>query len=194
MNRAVFLDRDGTINEEMGYINHLSRFKIFEYTFDAIRILNNLGFRVIVITNQSGLARGYFNEDLLTQIHKELLDQAKKNDAIIDNIYFCPHHKDGVVKEYKKECDCRKPKPGMLYKAEREFGLSLKESYMVSDRYKDMEFAFNNKVKSIMVMTGYGLGEYTYQREGWPRKPDFVCDNLFDAARIIEKIETSVIN
>jgi D-glycero-D-manno-heptose 1,7-bisphosphate phosphatase len=194
MNKAVFLDRDGTINEEMGYINHISRFKIFNYTFDAIRILNNLGFKIIVITNQSGLARGYFNEDLLIQLHQELLNQAEKNNAKIDAIYFCPHHKDGVIEKYKKDCDCRKPKPGMLIKARQEFNISLKESFMISDRYKDMQFAYNNHVKSIMVMTGYGLGEYTYQSENWSRKPDYICDNLLEAVNIIEKIETSVSN
>ena len=191
MNKAVFLDRDGTINEEMGYVNHISRFKIFSYTFDAIKILNDLGFKVFVITNQSGLARGYFDEDVLNQVHRELLKQAKKKKARIEKIYYCPHHKDGVVDKYKMECECRKPKSGMLLKAQQDFDISLKDSYLISDRYKDIQFAYSNSVKSILVKTGYGLGEFTFQKKTWPRNPDFICDNLMDATRIIEKIETS---
>lgn len=191
MNRAVFLDRDGTINEEMGYINHLSRFRIFDYTFNAIKIFNNLGFKVIIITNQSGIARGYFDENLLSRVHKELLNQAKVNHAHIDKIYFCPHHKNGIVKKYKIECECRKPKPGMLLRAQQELKISLENSYLIGDRYKDMQFANNNGIKSILVKTGYGLGEYSFQRENWPQKPDFIKDNLLEAAYLIEDIETS---
>ena len=189
MNKAVFLDRDGTINEEMGYINHISRFKVFSYAYDSIKILNSLGFLVIVITNQSGLARDYFNEELLEKIHQELLNQAEKHKAKIDKIYFCPHHKDGVIEKYRVDCDCRKPKPGMLLKARHEFDISLENSYLIGDRFKDIQFAHNNNVKSILVKTGYGLGEYTYQEKDWSEKPDFVCDNLIEAARLIEKIE-----
>lgn len=192
--KAVFLDRDGTINEEMGYINHISRFKIFSYTFEAIKILNDLDFKVIIVTNQSGLARGYFDEDLLEQIHKELLVQAKKNNAEISKIYFCPHHKNAVVEKYKVDCNCRKPKPGMLLKARQELSISLQDSFLISDRYKDIQFAFNNNVKSILVKTGYGLGEFTYQQKDWPRDPDFICENLLDAAHLIQKIETSISN
>jgi D-glycero-D-manno-heptose 1,7-bisphosphate phosphatase len=191
MNKAVFLDRDGTINEEVGYINHASRFKIFSYVFDSIRILNELSFKVIVITNQSGLARGYFDEQLLGQLHRELLEQAEKNKARIDKIYFCPHHQDGVVKKYKKNCDCRKPKPGMLFKARDEFDISLEESYLIGDRYKDICFAHNNNVRAILVKTGYGLGEYTHQSQSWSVKPDFICENLLEAAQLIKEIETS---
>lgn len=191
MNKAVFLDRDGTINEEMGYINHISRFKIFSFTFDAIKILNSLGFKVFVVTNQSGLARGYFDEDVLNQVHKDLLAKVKENKAKIEKIYFCPHHKDGIIEKYKIECDCRKPKPGMLLKAQKEFDISLKDSYLISDRYKDIQFAHLNGVKSILVKTGYGLGELTFQKNSWPQSPDFISENLLDAAHIIEIIETS---
>jgi len=191
MNKAVFLDRDGTINEEVGYINHASRFKIFSYAFDSIQILNELGFKVIVITNQSGLARGYFDEQLLSHLHRQLLEQAEKNKAKIDKIYFCPHHKDGVVEKYKKDCDCRKPKPGMLFKARNDFNLSLEDSYLIGDRYKDVQFALKNNVKAIFVKTGYGIGEYMHQSQNWPVKPDFICENLLEAAQLIKEIETS---
>lgn len=191
MNKAVFLDRDGTINEEMGYINHISRFKIFKYTFDAIKILNNLGFKVLILTNQSGLARGYFTEEVLNKVHDTLLKKAEKNKAKIDKIYYCPHHKNGIVEKYKIDCDCRKPKPGMLLKAQKDFKISLEKSYLIGDRYKDIQFAFSNNIKSILVKTGYGLGEFFYQSKNWPKDPDYVCNNLLEAAHLIGKIETS---
>jgi D-glycero-D-manno-heptose 1,7-bisphosphate phosphatase len=190
MQKAIFLDRDGTINEEMGYINHRSRFKVFDFTFEAIRILNNSGFLVFVITNQSGLARGYFDQRLLSEIHTDLIDSARQEKAIIEKIYYCPHHKDGSVEKYKIECDCRKPKPGMLLKAKEEYNLALESSYMIGDRYKDIQFGQNNGLKTIMVMSGYGLGEFSYQKESWRQQPDFICKNLIDAAKLIEKIET----
>ncbi len=191
MQKAIFLDRDGTLNEEMGYINHASRFKIFDFTFEAIRILNNSGFLVFVITNQSGLARGYFDEKLLSEIHSSFIEKAKKEKARIEKIYYCPHHSDGSVKKFKIDCDCRKPKPGMLITAKKEFNLSLENSYLIGDRYKDIQFGKNNNLKTIMVMSGYGLGEFTFQKENWPNHPDFICKNVLDAARLIKKIETS---
>ena len=189
-NRAVFLDRDGTINEEMGYINHISRFKIFDFAFEAIRILNTLGFKVIVLTNQSGLARGYFDENLLNKVHKSLIENSRKENAVIDQIYFCPHHKNGNVKKYAVECDCRKPRPGMLLKAKQDFNISLTDSYLIGDRHKDIEFASGNGIKAIMVLTGYGFGEYQHQKSNWSVNPDFICDNILDAAKLIQKIET----
>ena len=187
MNKAIFLDRDGTINEEMGYINHLSRFKVFDFVYEAIRILNNEGYKIIVITNQSGLARGYFDKSLLERIHSNLLTDAQKNKARIDKIYYCPHHKNGIIAEYSKECDCRKPKPGLLLKARDEFNIDMSQSYIIGDRYKDMQFGLKNGLKTIMVMTGYGLGEYTYQKNNWPQMPDFICQDLLEAAEIISK-------
>ena len=187
MNKAIFLDRDGTINEEMGYINHLSRFKVFDFVYEAIRILNNEGYKIIVITNQSGLARGYFDKSLLERIHSNLLTDAQKNKARIDKIYYCPHHKNGIIAEYSKECDCRKPKPGLLLKARDEFNIDMSQSYIIGDRYKDMQFGLKNGLKTIMVMTGYGLGEYTYQKNNWSQMPDFICQDLLEAAEIISK-------
>lgn len=191
MQKAIFLDRDGTLNEESGYINHASRFKVFDFTYKAIRILNNSGFLVFVITNQSGLARGYFDEKLLSEIHGRLVGDAMKEQAIIKKIYYCPHHKDGSIKKYKIDCDCRKPKPGMLLKAKEEYDLLLENSYMIGDRYKDIQLGQNIGLKTVMVMTGYGLGEFTFQKESWQKQPDFICKNVLDAAQLIERIETS---
>ena len=194
MHKAVFLDRDGTINEEQGYINHFSRFKLFDFTLKAIKILNDIGYKVFVVTNQSGLARGYFSESLLNKIHEDLLNNAIKEKARIDKIYYCPHHVNGVVEKYSIECDCRKPKPGMILTAKNEFNIYLQDSYFIGDRYKDIQLAHSTGLKSLLVMTGYGLGEFTYQKDSWGKKPDFICDNLLNAAQIISKNELQINN
>ncbi|MCB0282767.1 MAG: HAD family hydrolase [Calditrichae bacterium] len=189
MNKAVFLDRDGTINEEMGYINHISRFKIFDYFFPALKILKDLGYKVIIITNQSGIARGYFSESLVKEIHSSLKLEAQNKGTEIDGIYYCPHHKDGIIEKYSIECTCRKPKPGLILKAKQEHDINFSESFMIGDRYKDMEFAFKNGLKTIMVMTGYGIGEYTYQKNTWPQLPDYICENILQAAETISNLK-----
>lgn len=185
MHRAVFLDRDGTINEEMGYINHVSRFKVFRFVPDAIRLLNEAGYKVFVITNQSGVARGYFDEQLLRRVHKMLMASVEDENAKIEKIYYCPHHPDVGRAPYKKDCNCRKPKTGMIDKAESEFNIDLSHSYMVGDRYKDVDIGKRAGLKTIMVMTGYGIGEYTYQSGQWPSQPDYIFDNLFEAAKFL---------
>jgi D-glycero-D-manno-heptose 1,7-bisphosphate phosphatase len=183
---AVFLDRDGTINEEMGYINHPSRFIIFPYVAKSIRIFNKLGLKVVVITNQSGVARGYFSETLVNKLHEELVKKMKEKDAIIDAIYYCPHHPREGQKKYKIDCSCRKPKPGMVLKAVKDHGIDLSRSFMIGDRYKDIVFARKLRIKSGFVLTGYGLGEYTFHRRKWKYDPDFTGDNLLNIAQQIK--------
>jgi D-glycero-D-manno-heptose 1,7-bisphosphate phosphatase len=183
---AIFLDRDGTINEEMGYINHRDRFLLFPFVAESIRIFNNLGLLVIVVTNQSGVARGYFSEELLIQIHEYLHAQLRKNNARIDAIYYCPHHPTEGRGKYKKDCNCRKPKPGMVEAAVRDFNIDPSRSYMIGDRYKDIEFARNLNMKAALVLTGYGRGEYEFQKYTWHYEPDIVGDNLLDVAKQIK--------
>lgn len=183
---AIFLDRDGTINEEMGYINHPDRFVVFPYVSESIRIFNDIGFKVIIVTNQSGVARGYFPESLVIELHKSLQSQMKEKGAKIDAIYYCPHHPEEGKGKYKNDCTCRKPKPGMILKAAKEHNLDLNNSYMVGDRYKDILFAQNMKIKSCFVLTGYGRGEYVYDRKNWTVEPYIIGENLLDVARQIE--------
>jgi D-glycero-D-manno-heptose 1,7-bisphosphate phosphatase len=175
---AVFLDRDGTICEEMGYVNHLDRLRIFPYAADAIRHLNEAQIPVVVITNQSGIARNIFPESLVHQIHKKMIAELAAGGAWIDAIYFCPHRKEDV-------CNCRKPNPGLLELAAREHGLDLPGSWVVGDRYADVEMAHNAKARGILVMTGYGRGEYELHHHKWPRQPDALADTLTDAVRLI---------
>jgi len=182
---AIFLDRDGTINEEMGYINHPDRFIIFPFVAEGIKIFNRLEMPVVVVTNQSGVARGYFKESLVIELHERLMSEMKKQGAKLDAIYFCPHHPKEGQGKYNKDCDCRKPKPGMVLKAAEEFKIDLQKSYMIGDRYKDILFAKNLNLKSALVLTGYGRGEYTFDRETWDFQPDFLGDNLLDVAQQI---------
>jgi D-glycero-D-manno-heptose 1,7-bisphosphate phosphatase len=189
MNKAIFLDRDGTINEEMGYINHASRFQIFNFVPEAIKIFNTLGFKVIVVTNQSGVARGYYGEERVHEVHEILKNRLTEKKAKIDKFYFCPHHPTEGDGRYKIDCDCRKPKPGMVLKAKNEFNIDLDKSYMIGDRNKDIVFGKNLGLKTCMVLTGYGLGEYTYQRKLWAIQPDFIDDNLLASAKRIQTLE-----
>ena len=183
---AIFLDRDGTINEEMGYINHLDRFIVFPYVAESIKIFNKLGFKVVVVTNQSGVARGYFSESLVNKLHEILKNKMKQEGAKIDAIYYCPHHPKEGQQKYKIDCTCRKPKPGMILKAIEEHKIDINKSYMIGDRYKDILFAKNLKIKSGFVLTGYGRGEYLYDKEKWKYEPDFVGENLLEIAQKIE--------
>jgi D-glycero-D-manno-heptose 1,7-bisphosphate phosphatase len=183
---AIFLDRDGTVNEEMGYINHAERFVLFPFVADSIRIFNDLGFLVIIVTNQSGIARGYFSEQLMRQIHNQLRSDLKKMGARVDAIYYCPHHPTEGKGKYTRECNCRKPKPGMIEQAVLEYDIDLTRSFMIGDRYKDIEFARNLNMRAALVLTGYGRGEYQYQSQSWQYDPDIVGDNLLQVARQIK--------
>lgn len=175
---AVFLDRDGTIAEEVGYLDHLNRFRIFPFVAQAIRQLNEAKLPVIVITNQSGVARGYFPESLIIAVHELMTTQLAKEGAHVDALYYCPH-KEGDA------CACRKPKPGMLESAAREHGLDLRRSFVVGDRYGDIELAHSVGARAILVRTGYGEGEMKSNSAKWPAPPDFIAENLGAAANWI---------
>jgi D-glycero-D-manno-heptose 1,7-bisphosphate phosphatase len=175
---AVFLDRDGTINEEMGYINHLSRFQLLPRSAAGIRRLNDAGFKVIVVTNQSGAARGYFPRPLVDEVHEKMRELLAAEWARIDGIYLCDHHPDD-------RCPCRKPKPGLILQAAQELGLDLARSFLVGDRYMDIQTAANAGVRGILVLTGYGLGEYEQFRDSQRLQPAHVAADLLDAAEWI---------
>jgi len=175
---AVFLDRDGTISEEMGYVNHIDRLQVFPYAAEAIRQLNQAQIPVIVITNQSGIARGIFPESLVHQLHKKMISGLAAGGAWIDAIYYCPHKKEDA-------CNCRKPNPGLLELAAREHGLDLAASWVVGDRYADVEMAHVGGARGILVMTGYGRGEYELHRGKWPKQPNALAENLSEAVRHI---------
>lgn len=191
MNRAVFMDRDGTISEEVGYINHPSRYKVFSYSAEAVRLLNENGWLAILITNQAGVARGYFKEKMIHDVHYVLETELAKSGAELDAIYYCSHHPSVGDAPYRKDCDCRKPKPGMILRAAKKFDIDLSQCWMIGDRYSDIELARNANVNAAFVLSGYGLGEWEFQRKMWKHKPDLVAENLLEAVKgIIETAET----
>ncbi|HMD10630.1 MAG TPA: HAD family hydrolase [Candidatus Acidoferrum sp.] len=175
---AVFLDRDGTISEEVGYLNHVSRFRILPRVAESIRRLNEAGLPVIVVTNQSGVGRGYFPESLVHSIHEIMAQQLEAAGARLDAIYYCPHTS-------VDRCDCRKPNTGMLEVAAREHAIDLQRSFVVGDRHGDIELARRVGACSILVRTGYGEGEYLWNAAKWSIQPDFVAADLADAVHWI---------
>jgi D-glycero-D-manno-heptose 1,7-bisphosphate phosphatase len=182
---AVFIDRDGTINEQMGYINHLSRFRILPRVPQAIRTLNRHGFLVLVVSNQSGVARGYYPLDLVEALHHLLSVRIEEKNGKIDGIFFCPHHPAGSIPEFSCNCDCRKPKTGLILQACRSFEIDLQRSFVVGDMCTDIELAHRAGLTGILVKTGYGLGEIQYTLPQKTTKPAYIAEDLLDAARWI---------
>lgn len=182
---AVFIDRDGTMNEQMGYINHISRFVLLPGVAEAIGILNRNKYISIVVSNQSGVARGYFPIELVEEVHVNMRALLEKEKATVDGIFFCPHHPNGIVPEYSQACECRKPGTGFIQKACERFDIDLTKSYMIGDRYLDIELAHRSNLKGILVKTGYGLGEIDYVLPHMPLKPYHIAKDLLDAVRWI---------
>lgn len=182
---AVFLDRDGTINEQMGYVNHPDRFVLLPGAVPGIRRLNKGGFLVIVVSNQSGVARGYFPIDLVNEVHDLMQKELAAGGAFLDEVLFCPHYPGGEVAEYAVECRCRKPKPGMITEAESRFHIDMSRSYVVGDRFSDLELAASKGLKGVLVETGYGLGEQLYVLPEKEIQPDHVARDLEAAAQWI---------
>jgi D-glycero-D-manno-heptose 1,7-bisphosphate phosphatase len=149
--RAVFLDRDGTIIEHVDYVYDCSQVKLIPRASEAIRLLNESGFKVIIITNQPGVARGYFTEETVREINKYVQECLAKEGARIDEVYYCPHHAEGTIEEYAKECDCRKPKPGMIVRAVHELGIDLEGSFAIGDRTIDVEAGERAGCRTVLL-------------------------------------------
>ena len=174
------MDRDGTVSEEIGYMYHAGLFRPFPWTGEAIRTINESGMKAILVTNQSGLSRGYFSADTLTEVHSRLHEELKRSDAYLDAIYYCPHGPDDG-------CECRKPNPGMMRKAERDLAIDLTQSYVIGDRYLDVEMAHAVGARGVLVLTGDGRSELE-KRKNDPVQPDIVSDTLLTAVKEILSI------
>ena len=187
---AVFLDRDGTINEEVGYLNSLDKLKIIPSAYEAIRLINESGMKAVVISNQAGVARGFFTEDFVSITHEHLQTALRQEGAYIDNFYHCPHHPTEGKEPYRQDCNCRKPAPGMLLQAAQDLNIDLTKSYLVGDRFRDMEAAKKAGVKGVLVKTGYGqdfLQDDGPDRETAGAKPDFIAADILEAVKWILK-------
>jgi len=177
--RAVFLDRDGTIIEEVGYLDRLERVALYPWSIDAIRALNRAGLPVVMVTNQSGVARGFFSEAVVDEVHRHIASMLEEGGARIDAYYYCPHHPDGKVQAYARRCECRKPARGLVDRAQRELGIDPTRSFVVGDRWLDVALARAVGGQGILVRTGYGQSEEARPPEGLAA--DAVADNLIEA-------------
>lgn len=178
---AVFIDRDGTLTDEVGYVNHPSRLRLLPRSAEAIRRLNRAHVAAVVVTNQAGVARGYFSEDVLDAVNTTLVMQLKAAGAHLDGLYVCAHHPTEGEPPWRVDCDCRKPKPGLLLRAAADLGLDLASSTIVGDKASDLAVAPRVGAQSVLVLTGYGLGEWEYRRASFPVEPDHVAGDLLDA-------------
>jgi D-glycero-D-manno-heptose 1,7-bisphosphate phosphatase len=179
MRRAVFLDRDGTLIEEAGYLDRLERMVFFPYTVDCVRLLNRAGFAVAVVTNQAGIARGIVKEPFVAEAHRAITERLAAGGAHVDAYYYCPHYRTGVVAEYVKNCDCRKPQPGMLRRAAADLGLDLARSFVVGDRWHDVGAARAVGARGVLLRSGLGAREAANPEPG--TEADVVVDTLADA-------------
>jgi D-glycero-D-manno-heptose 1,7-bisphosphate phosphatase len=171
------MDRDGTVSEEIGYMYHSHLYKPFPWTGPAIRKINDSGMLAVLITNQSGVERGFFAESQVHEVHDILRAELARYDAKLDAVYFCPHHPE-------TGCDCRKPRPGMLLRASEDLGIDLSQSYMIGDRYLDVEVGYAAGTRSVLVLTGNGQAEYEKYKY-LPQQPHLVAENLLEAVESI---------
>jgi len=177
---AVFLDRDGTLIEEAGYLDRLERLVFYPYSVDAVRLLNRADLAVVIITNQAGVARGIVREAFVGEAHRHVTMRLEQGGARVDGFYYCPHHPEASVEQYRKSCDCRKPQPGMLRRAADELKLDLARSFVIGDRWHDLQAGDAVGARGILVRTGYGRTE-----EAAPKArlaPVAIVDNLIEAA------------
>ena len=176
---AAFLDRDGTINVDAGYIDRLERFELYPFALDAIRLLRRAGYLIVVLTNQIGVAKGLYGEDFVRATAEHLQRCARQSDTVIDGHYYCPHSPDADVVAYRTDCDCRKPKPGLALRAANDLDIDLARSVVIGDRWRDIAVANAIGARAILVKTGYGATEALRPQPGITA--DAVCDDLIGA-------------
>ena len=180
MRPAVFLDRDGTMIEDVGYLNDLSRIALYPWTVDVIRMLNRAGFAVVVVTNQSGIARGILTEALVTETHRRIDARLAAGGAHVDGYYHCPHYPHRGGDGYAARCECRKPGRGMVDKAAADLALDPASSFVIGDRWIDVQLGRAVGARAVLVRTGSGAAEELQAPPGV--EADAVVDNLAAAA------------
>lgn len=189
--KAVFLDRDGTLNKDVGYPNSIEAIEIYPYSYQAVSKINSAGLLVVVVTNQSGIGRGLIEEKNLRAIHQHMQNLFLRNHARLDGMYYCPHYLDAVNPAYRKDCSCRKPNTGMAIKAAEDLNVTLQGSYMVGDKMEDIQFGLNIEAVPVLCLTGHGtqtLRTLTEKRIN----PAFVAQDLLEATEWILENERKV--
>ena len=183
---AVFLDRDGTIcHETPDYLRDIKQLRLIPKAAEAINLINKNNIKAVVITNQSAVARGYITEEKLKRINNALSERLSKKNAIIDAVYYCPHHPEVGNNFYKKDCDCRKPKPGLIKRAADELSIDIKKSYMIGDKITDIHLADETGMKGVLVLTGYGKKDYDIIKKDRLKAPAYIARDLYDAVKWI---------
>ncbi|MGL4903347.1 MAG: D-glycero-beta-D-manno-heptose 1,7-bisphosphate 7-phosphatase [Cetobacterium sp.] len=181
MRKVIFLDRDGTINVEKSYLHKWEDFEFEKNVIEGLKELKKMGYEFIVVTNQSGIARGYYSEDDLKALNNEMVKELKKHDIDILECYYCPHHPEKGLDQYKKNCDCRKPNPGMLLEGIKKYNVDIENSFMIGDKKSDLEAGKKAGLKSILILTGYGKNI-----EDDVKKEYLIGKDLLDISKIIK--------
>ena len=180
---AVFLDRDGTLNVDAGYLDRKERLMLFPWSLDSVRLLRRAGYAVVVVTNQSGVGRGMIEESFVEEVHQIIQSRLVDIGEKLDGHYYCPHEPSASVEAFRVDCDCRKPKPGLVTRAARDLGLDVERSIVVGDKWSDIGLAKQTGARGVLVRTGYGRSQEKNRQEGL--SADAVVDTLMDAVNWI---------
>lgn len=180
---AVFLDRDGNLNEDVGYLSELSQLTLYPWAIDAVRLLNRAGYLVVVVTNQGGIGRGVIRPEFVPELHAEIARRLALGGAQVDAWYYCPHHPEAIVEELRSLCRCRKPETGMVDDAARDLGIDLTRSWVIGDKWGDVQVGERMGGRSILVRTGWGVLEEAVRPPG--QAVEAVCDSLADAVAVV---------
>ena len=183
MKKAIFLDRDGTLNVDVGYLHQLKDLELYPWTVDALRLLKRAGYELVIVTNQSGMARGMIDAGFVEQCHDEMQRRLQAGGVQLDALYYCPHHPDGCVEGLNVDCRCRKPSPGMIEDAVRDLGIDPRASWVIGDKWLDVDLGVGVGARSILVRTGWGAEQEGKRPAGQP--VEAVCDNLMHAVSVI---------
>ena len=187
MEKIVFLDRDGTLNEEVNYLHRPEDMHLLAGVPEALRRLKEAGFKLVVVTNQAGVARGYYTEDDVKELHRYMNELLAGQGVKIDAFYYCPHHPEHGIGKYKVRCHCRKPETGMFEIAEQDFAVDKASSWMIGDKLIDMEAGRNYGVRTVLVGTGYGAGVHEEQKKKGDFPYDLYADDLLEAYNEINR-------
>jgi D-glycero-D-manno-heptose 1,7-bisphosphate phosphatase len=183
MKPAIFLDRDGTLNVDVGYLHRLEDLELFPFATDALRLLKRAGYTLVVVTNQSGIAHGLIDPGFIQICHDEMRRRLQRGGADLDALYYCQHHPRGIVAGLSVDCRCRKPQPGMIEDAVRDLGIDPAQSWVIGDKWLDVNLGRAVGARSILVRTGWGAEQEERRPEG--QQVDAVCDNLIHAVSVI---------
>ncbi|MBI2851734.1 MAG: HAD family hydrolase [Chloroflexi bacterium] len=178
MAKAVFLDRDGTIVEDTGYLHEREKVRFFPDVDKAIGLLNRAGFKIIIVTNQAGVARGYYTEGIVRELNRYIRESLAAQGALIDRFYYCPHHIEGIIEEYRKACDCRKPNTGMIEQAVRDFNIDLAASFVIGDQLSDIEAGRRAGCRTVLLAGSSKPVDFAS-----PALPSYIACDLYQAVK-----------